>query len=62
MEKSRKRSLSPAASFACRIQDQIVVRVVGAIAPQLEKAEIARANGRATERLVVGLRKAGLPG
>lgn len=30
------------------VQDQIVVRVVGAIAPQLEKAEIARANRRAT--------------
>jgi TolB-like protein/tetratricopeptide (TPR) repeat protein len=30
------------------VQDQIVVRVVGAIAPQLEKAEIARANRPAT--------------
>jgi TolB-like protein len=30
------------------VQDQIAVRVVGAIAPQLEKAEIARANRRAT--------------
>jgi TolB-like protein len=30
------------------VQDQIVARVVGAIAPQLEKAEIARANRRAT--------------
>jgi TolB-like protein len=30
------------------VQDQIVTRVVGAIAPQLEKAEIARAGRRAT--------------
>jgi tetratricopeptide (TPR) repeat protein len=30
------------------VQDQIVVRVVGAIAPQLEKAEIERAKQRAT--------------
>lgn len=30
------------------VQDQIVMRVVGAIAPQLEKAEIARAKRRAT--------------
>ena len=33
------------------VQDQIVIRVVGAIAPQLEKAEIARANRRATDDL-----------
>ncbi len=30
------------------VQDQIVMRAVGAIAPQLEKAEIARASRRAT--------------
>jgi hypothetical protein len=30
------------------VQDEIVMRVVGAIAPQLEKAEIARAKRRAT--------------
>jgi TolB-like protein/tetratricopeptide (TPR) repeat protein len=33
------------------VQDQIVVRVVGAIAPQLEKAEIARSNRRGTDDL-----------
>jgi TolB-like protein/tetratricopeptide (TPR) repeat protein len=33
------------------LQDQIVMRVVGAIAPQLEKAEIDRARHRSTEDL-----------